>query len=83
LHVKYLIPDVTCLSSIIETKVGFVTCRRRLSSDARLVAVIDAWLFAVGATKPAAGTLAAYRAGVQGVARRIEGDGPACFGSNT
>jgi hypothetical protein len=48
----------------------FVTRRKRLSPDARFVEVIDAWLFALGATKPAARTLAAYRADVEGVAKR-------------
>ncbi len=48
---------------------------RKLSPDAPLTRVIDAWLFQLGATKPAPRTLAAYRSDVEGVARRIDSDG--------
>ena len=48
---------------------------RRLSPDAHLPEIIDAWLFQLGATKPSPRTLAAYRADVEGVARRIDTDG--------
>jgi hypothetical protein len=54
-----------------------VVRRRRLSPDAPLAEVIDGWLFQLGATKPAARTLAAYRADIEGVARRIDTDGAA------
>ena len=50
---------------------------RRLSPDARLPEIIDGWLFHLGATKPSPRTLAAYRADVEGVARRIDTDGAA------
>ena len=50
---------------------------RRLSPDAHLPEIIDAWLFQLGATKPSPRTLAAYRADVEGVARRIDTDGAA------
>jgi hypothetical protein len=53
---------------------------RRLSPDARLPEIIDGWLFALGATKPSPRTLAAYRADVEGVARRIDTDGVAVLG---
>jgi len=36
---------------------------------------VDAWLFQLGATKPSARTLTAYRSDVVGVARRIDSDG--------
>jgi site-specific recombinase XerD len=48
---------------------------RRLSPEAQLPEIIDAWLFQLGATKPSPRTLAAYRADVEGVARRIDSDG--------
>jgi integrase/recombinase XerD len=47
----------------------------RLSPDANLREIIDAWLFQLGATKPSQRTLAAYRADVEGVARRVDTDG--------
>src|SRR5271154_766849 len=50
---------------------------RRLSPDARLPEIIDGWLFQLGATKPSPRPLAAYRADVEGVARRIDTDGAA------
>lgn len=50
---------------------------RRLSPAASLIEIIDAWLFQLGARKPSSRTLAAYRADVEGVARRIDTDGPA------
>jgi len=50
---------------------------RRISPDARLPEIIDGWLFQLGATKPSPRTLAAYRADVEGVARRIDTDGAA------
>jgi site-specific recombinase XerD len=43
--------------------------------DARLPEIIDTWLFILGATKPSPRTLAAYRADVEGVAKRIDSDG--------
>ncbi|MEO5678092.1 MAG: tyrosine-type recombinase/integrase [Acidimicrobiales bacterium] len=52
---------------------------RRLSSDAPLPQVIDAWLFQLGARKPSARTLAAYRSDVEGVARRVDSDGAAAL----
>ena len=48
---------------------------QRLSPEAPLPRVIDAWLFQLGATKPSARTLAAYRSDVEGVARRIDTEG--------
>ena len=48
---------------------------RRLSADATLSEIVDAWLFALGATKPSGRTLAAYRADVEGVGRRLDTDG--------
>jgi hypothetical protein len=48
-----------------------------LSPHAHLPEIIDAWLFALGATKPSPRTLAAYRADVEGVARRVDTDGAA------
>jgi integrase/recombinase XerD len=50
---------------------------RRLSPEARLAEVVDSWLFHLGATKPSPRTLAAYRADVEGVARRIDAEGAA------
>jgi len=50
---------------------------RRLSPEARLTEIIDAWLFQLGATKPSVRTLSAYRADVEGVARRIDTEGAA------
>ncbi len=50
---------------------------RRLSPDAHLPEIIDAWLFQLGATKPSPRTLAAYRADVDGIARRLDTDGAA------
>ena len=50
---------------------------RRLSPAASLAEIVDAWLFQLGARKPSARTLAAYRADVEGVARRIDTDGAA------
>jgi len=52
---------------------------QRLSSEAPLPEIIDAWLFQLGATKPSTRTLAAYRADVEGVARRIDTDGAAAL----
>ena len=46
----------------------------RLSHDARLPEIIDAWLFHVGATEPSPRTLAAYLAHLDGVGR-IDTDG--------
>jgi integrase/recombinase XerD len=37
-----------------------------------LTVMVDAWLFALGATKPSPRTLAAYRSDLEGVARRID-----------
>ncbi len=51
--------------------------RRRLSPAAALPEIVDAWLFQLGARKPSARTLAAYRADVEGVAGRIDTDGAA------
>ena len=48
---------------------------RRLSPAASLAEIVDAWLFQLGAAKPSPRTLAAYRADVEGVARRIDTDG--------
>lgn len=48
---------------------------RRLSPEAPLPEVVEAWLFQLGATKPSVRTLAAYRADVAGIARRIDSDG--------
>ena len=48
--------------------------RRRLSPDSRFSELVDAWLFHLGATKPAANTVAAYRRDLEGVARRIAAD---------
>jgi len=45
------------------------------SSAASLIELVDAWLFQLRAKKPSARTLAAYRADVEGVARRIDSDG--------
>ena len=50
---------------------------RRLSPDAQLVEVIEAWLFQLGATKPSSRTLRAYRSDVEGVARRMDSEGAA------
>jgi site-specific recombinase XerD len=47
----------------------------RLSPEAHLPEIIDAWLFQLGATKPSPRTLAAYRADVEGVARSIDSEG--------
>lgn len=51
----------------------------KLSRDASLGEIVDAWLFQLGASKPAARTLAAYRSDVEGVARRIDSDGAAAL----
>ncbi len=50
---------------------------RRLSPNAHLPEIIDAWLFQLGVAKPPPRTLAAYRADVEGVARRIDTDSAA------
>jgi hypothetical protein len=42
----------------------------RLSPEAHLPEIIDAWLFQLGATKPSPRTLAAYRADVEGARYR-------------
>lgn len=42
---------------------------RRLSWDSRFSGLVDAWLFDLGATKPASNTIDAYRGDVTGVAR--------------
>ena len=49
----------------------------KLSCEASLPEIIDGWLFHLGATKPSPRTLAAYRADVEGVSRRIDTDGAA------
>jgi len=49
---------------------------RRLSPEAPLTTIVDAWLFQLGATKPSFRTLAAYRADIEGIARRIDSGGP-------
>jgi len=39
--------------------------------------MVEAWLFQLGATKPASRTLTAYRSDVEGVARRMDSEGAA------
>ena len=51
--------------------------RRRLSPADPLPRLVDAWLFQLGTRKPSARTLTAYRADIEGVARRIDTDGAA------
>ncbi len=52
-----------------------MAARVRLACDAPLAEVVDAWLFQLGASKPSARTLTAYRADVEGIAWRIDDDG--------
>ncbi len=47
---------------------------RRTAPSSRFGELVDGWLFQLGATKPAANTLAAYRRDLEGVARRIAAD---------
>lgn len=49
----------------------------RLDLGSPLAVLVEAWLFQLGATKPSARTLKAYRSDVEGVARRIDGAGAA------
>ena len=51
-----------------------VARRPRLGADSRFAELVEAWLFALGTTKPAAATVAAYRRDLIGVARRIGAD---------
>jgi len=51
--------------------------RRRLSPADPLPRLVDAWLFQLGTRKPSERTLTAYRADIDGVARRIDSDGAA------
>ncbi len=45
--------------------------RRQLTADSPFTDAVDAWLVNLGATKPSAATLAAYRRDLQGVASRL------------
>ncbi len=47
---------------------------RKLSSTSRFSELVDAWLYHLGTTKPAANTVAAYRRDLEGIARRIAAD---------
>ncbi len=51
--------------------VAAVASAPRLSPASRFSELVDGWLFQLGATKPAANTLAAYRRDLEGVGRRI------------
>ena len=44
---------------------------KRLTAESRFSELVDGWLFNLGATKPAANTIDAYRRDLVGVARRI------------
>ncbi|MDQ6949817.1 MAG: site-specific integrase, partial [Actinomycetota bacterium] len=48
--------------------------RDRISSTSRFAELVDAWLYHLGTTKPAANTVAAYRRDLEGLARRITVD---------
>jgi len=50
---------------------------RRLAPGSPLLEIVEAWLFQLGATKPSARTLKAYRSDVEGVARRMDSEGVA------
>ena len=56
---------------------------RRLSPDAHLPDIVDAWLFQLGATKPSPRTLAAYRADVRASPGGSTQTGPPSCASNT
>jgi hypothetical protein len=56
------------------TVVAAVARAPRLSPSSRFSELVDGWLFQLGATKPAANTVAAYRRDLEGVARRLTAD---------
>jgi hypothetical protein len=61
-------------NSVMGTTVAAVARAPRLSPASRFSELVDAWLFQLGATKPATNTVAAYRQDLEGVARRIATD---------